>query len=55
MTGYEAGMLGYALFGILLGSDKITEFALMDIGHVLAIFTVVSIIGFMILSAVVLR
>ena len=33
-------MLGYALFGILLGSDKITEFALMDIGHVLAIFTV---------------
>lgn len=40
MTGYEAGMLGYALFGILLGSDKITEFALMDIGHVLAIFTV---------------
>ena len=31
MTGYEAGMLGYALFGILLGSDKITEFALMDI------------------------
>ena len=33
-------MLGYALFGILLGSDKITQFALMDIGHVLAIFTV---------------
>ena len=24
MTGYEAGMLGYALFGILLGSYKIT-------------------------------
>lgn len=40
LTGYEAGMLGYALFGILLGSDKITQFALMDIGHVLAIFTV---------------
>ena len=40
MTGYEAGMLGYALFGILLGNDKITQFALMDIGHVLAIFTV---------------
>ena len=33
-------MLGYALFGILLGNDKITQFALMDIGHVLAIFTV---------------
>lgn len=40
LTGYEAGMLGYALFGILLGNDKITQFALMDIGHVLAIFTV---------------
>lgn len=40
LTGYEAGMLGYALFGILLGNDKITQFALMDIGHVLAIFTI---------------
>lgn len=40
LTGYEAGMLGYALFGILLGNDQITWFALMDIGHVLAIFTV---------------
>lgn len=25
LTGYEAGMLGYALFGILLGNDKITQ------------------------------
>jgi len=40
MSGYEAGMLGYALLGILLGSDKITTFAMMDMGHVLAIFTV---------------
>ena len=24
-NGYEAGMLGYALFGILLGNDKITQ------------------------------
>ena len=28
LTGYEAGMLGYALFGILLGNDKITQFAI---------------------------
>ena len=25
LTGYEAGMPGYALFGILLGNDKITQ------------------------------
>ena len=40
LTGYEAGMLGYALLGILLGSDKITTFAMIDMGHVLAIFTI---------------
>ena len=28
LSGYEAGMLGYALFGILLGNDKITQFAI---------------------------
>ena len=28
LTGYEAGMLGYALFGILLGNDKSTQFAI---------------------------
>lgn len=25
LIGYESGMLGYALFGILLGNDKITQ------------------------------
>ena len=40
MSGYEAGMLGYALLGILLGTGRITTFAMMDMGHVLAIFTV---------------
>ena len=40
MTGYEAGMLGYALLGIMIGADKITTFAMIDMGHVLAIFTV---------------
>lgn len=39
-TGYEAGMLGYALLGILLGADKVTTFAMIDMGHGLAIFTI---------------
>lgn len=39
LTGYEAGMLGYALFGLLFGNDKIQTYAMMDMGHGLAIFT----------------
>ena len=38
LTGYEAGMLGYALVAILIGD--ITTFGIMDVGHCLAIFTV---------------
>ena len=38
-TGYEAGMLGYALFAILYGSDKISYFACIDLGQVLFVFT----------------
>lgn len=38
LCGYEAGMLGYALMAILAGS--ITTFAMLDIGHCIAIFTV---------------
>lgn len=40
LTGYEAGMLGYALFGLLFGNDKVQTYAMMDMGHSLAIFTV---------------
>lgn len=39
-SGYEAGMLGYALIAILAGSENITTFAVMDMGQCLAIFTV---------------
>ena len=39
-SGYEFGMLGYALIAILAGSENITSFAIMDLGHSLAIFTV---------------
>ena len=38
LCGYEAGMLGYALMAILAGN--ITAFAILDIGHSIAIFTV---------------
>lgn len=40
LSGYEAGMLGYALMAILAKNGDISSFALMDVGHSLAIFTV---------------
>lgn len=39
-SGYEFGMLGYALIAILAGADNIATFAIMDMGQCLAIFTV---------------
>lgn len=38
MTGFEAGMLGYALYALLMGS--LTPFATVDLGQVLFVFTV---------------
>ena len=38
-TGFEAGMLGYALFMLLYGSDRISDFASIDLGQVLFVFT----------------
>ena len=38
-TGFEAGMLGYALYPLLYGADKISEFAIFDLGQVLFVFT----------------
>ena len=38
-TGFEAGMLGYALFNMLYGSSKTAEFARVDLGQVLFVFT----------------
>lgn len=38
-TGFEAGMLGYALFGMLYGSGRTAEFARIDLGQVLFVFT----------------
>ncbi|MBQ3079519.1 MAG: hypothetical protein IJC48_05905 [Clostridia bacterium] len=39
-TGFEAGMLGYALFALLFPDEKTAAFALIDLGQVLFVFTV---------------
>ena len=38
-TGFEAGMLGYALFMLLYGADRVGDFACVDLGQVLFVFT----------------
>ena len=38
MAGFEAGMLGYALFGALFGMASLWRFAIVDIGQVLFVF-----------------
>ncbi|MBR0366945.1 MAG: AEC family transporter [Clostridia bacterium] len=38
-TGFEAGMLGYALFNMLYGASRTAEFARVDLGQVLFVFT----------------
>ncbi len=39
-TGFEAGMLGYALFALLFGAEANSHFAIVDLGQVLFVFTV---------------
>ncbi|MBR4132149.1 MAG: hypothetical protein IKT99_04155 [Oscillospiraceae bacterium] len=39
-TGFEAGMLGYALFALLFGAENNSQFAIVDLGQVLFVFTV---------------
>lgn len=43
-TGFEAGMMGYALFNMLYGSARTAEFARIDLGQVLFVFTVYKIL-----------
>ena len=38
-TGFEAGMLGYAMFLLLFPEKSLSEFAVLDIGHTLFVFT----------------
>ena len=43
-TGFEAGMLGYALFNMLYGTARTAEFARIDLGQVLFVFTLYKIL-----------
>lgn len=43
-TGFEAGMLGYALFQMLYGSGQVAQFARIDLGQVLFVFTLYKIL-----------
>lgn len=43
-TGFEAGMLGYSLFPLLYGSENIGQFASIDLGQVLFVFTLYKIL-----------
>jgi malate permease and related proteins len=42
MTGFEAGMLGYAIYSTTFGSSQLYHFAIVDIGHVTFIFFVLA-------------
>lgn len=43
-TGFEAGMLGYALFTLLFPAESLSRFALLDIGHTVFVFTIFKIL-----------
>ncbi len=40
MAGFEAGMMGYAIFGSIYGVENIPVFAIFDLGQVLFVFLV---------------
>ncbi|MEN6477701.1 MAG: AEC family transporter, partial [Rectinema sp.] len=40
LQGFEAGMLGYALFASFYGADRTPAFAAADLGQVLYVFTI---------------
>jgi malate permease and related proteins len=42
MTGFEAGMLGYAIYSTTFGASQLYHFAIVDIGHVTFIFFVLA-------------
>ena len=43
-TGFEAGMLGYALFALLFPQESASEFAVLDLGQTLFVFTLFKIL-----------
>ncbi len=40
MTGFEAGMMGYAIFGAVFGAENIYKFGIIDLGQVTFVFFV---------------
>lgn len=42
MTGFEAGMLGYAIYGGVFGADELYHFGIVDLGQVLFVFFVLA-------------
>jgi malate permease and related proteins len=42
MAGFEAGMLGYALFAAVFGAEELYHFAIVDIGQVLFVFFILA-------------
>ena len=44
MTGFEAGMLGYGLFGFLYPEELLPRFALIDLGQCMFVFSVYKIL-----------
>jgi malate permease and related proteins len=38
LTGFEAGMMGYAIYGAVYGTQNIFKFAVVDLGQVLFVF-----------------
>ena len=42
LTGFEAGMMGYAIYGAVFGSGSIFQFAVIDLGQVLFVFFVLA-------------
>ena len=42
MTGFEAGMLGYAIYGGVFGAENLYRFGIVDLGQVLFVFFVLA-------------
>ena len=40
LSGFEVGMLGYALFGLLAGTENLSYMASVDLGQVLFVYTI---------------
>jgi predicted permease len=40
MTGFEAGMMGYAIYGTVYGADNLYKFGIVDLGQVIFVFFV---------------